>query len=248
MQALKKTWFISDLHLDANHAEITSQFIRLMQSADASVDGIYILGDLFEAWIGDDDPSPFNQQMMATILNTTQRGTKVYFMQGNRDFLVGRKFMQKTGCRLLNDEEKINLYGTSVLLMHGDTLCTADTAYLRARKLAHNKWIQTIFLWLPICWRQKLAARARNASTQHTSTVEKYIMDVTQSEVERVMQHHGVNVLIHGHTHRPDTHPFTINHQDKTRIVLPAWHDGGSVFEWRENGERLLMALSTQTN
>jgi UDP-2,3-diacylglucosamine hydrolase len=244
MQALKRTWFISDLHLDAAHHEISSQFIKLMNSCDVSVDAVYILGDLFEVWIGDDDPSPFIEEMAAALIRVTCQGTPVYLMHGNRDFLIGRQFLAKTGCQMLGDEETISLYGTPVLLMHGDTLCTQDIAYLRARKLAHNKILQFLFLALPISFRLKLAAKARNASEKHTSTTEKYVMDVTQSEVERVMHKHQVNYLIHGHTHRPDTHHFTAENQQKTRIVLPAWHGGGSVFEWREDDVKQLIPLA----
>lgn len=236
MQTLRKTWFISDLHLDPAHPEITSQFIKLLSTCEASVDAVYILGDFFEIWIGDDDDSSFHQEIIRQLKLVTQRGTKVYLMHGNRDFLIGSQFLTATGAALLPEEHKIDLYGTSVLLMHGDTLCTQDTAYLRARKFAHNEFIQTLFLWLPINFRKKIAARARATSEKHTSTTALAIMDVTQSEVEHVMQRHDVDYLIHGHTHRPDTHQFNVDHHTKTRIVLPAWHDGGSVFEWREDG------------
>jgi UDP-2,3-diacylglucosamine hydrolase len=238
MQVLQKTWFISDLHLDVDHPEITSDFIKLLGKSDKSVDAIYILGDLFETWIGDDDTNHFSAEMMGALKRLTQNGSKVYFMRGNRDFLIGRQFMAKTGCELLPDEKVVNLYGTRVLLMHGDTLCTKDTAYLRARKFAHYKIIQTLFLWLPLCFRQKIAATARAASHKHTQNIEKYVMDVTDSEVTSVMRHHQVNYLIHGHTHRPDMHHFNDKTEVKYRIVLPAWHDGGSIFEWREDGEK----------
>jgi UDP-2,3-diacylglucosamine hydrolase len=152
--------------------------------------------------------------------------------------------MAITGCELLPDEKVVNLYGTRVLLMHGDTLCTKDTAYLRARKFAHNTIIQTLFLWLPLCLRQKIAARARAASSKHTQTIEKYVMDVTNSEVISVMAKHQVNYLIHGHTHLPDMHHFNDANEDKYRIVLPAWHDGGSVLEWREDGEKQQLKIN----
>jgi UDP-2,3-diacylglucosamine hydrolase len=243
MQTLSRTWFISDLHLDPGHPEITSQFIKLLSSCDESVDALYILGDLFEIWIGDDDNSDFHQEITRQIKLITERGTKVYIMHGNRDFLIGSKFLAATGAELLTDEHKINLYGTPVLLMHGDTLCTQDIAYLRARKFAHNKIIQTLFLLLPISFRKKIAARARKASAEHTSNTALAIMDVTQSEVEQVMKKHEVDFLIHGHTHRPDTHQFMTDQHTKTRIVLPAWHDGGSVFEWREDGTKSRQAI-----
>src|SRR5579872_2380985 len=120
----QKTLFISDLHLDSNQTAISTQFINLLENCDDSVDGLYILGDLFEAWIGDDDDTPFHREIMNALRNTTKKGIKIFFMHGNRDFLIGKKFLSATGCQLLKDEEQINLYGTPVLLMHGDTLCT----------------------------------------------------------------------------------------------------------------------------
>ena|SRR3990167_10941173 len=236
MQTLSKTWFISDLHLDPSHQENINQFMKLMDNCDQSVDDIYILGDLFEVWIGDDERSKLHDEIALQLKKTGYHGTKTHFMHGNRDFLLGSRFLSAAGCELLQVETKISLYGKPVLLMHGDTLCTQDTAYLRARKFAHNKIIQQIFLWLPITIRQKIAASARNASTKHTSSTDAAIMDVTQSEVENMMQKHHVSHLIHGHTHRPDTHTFQIDGIEKTRIVLPAWHGDVSVFEWRSDG------------
>lgn len=238
MQTLTKTWFISDLHLDPSHPEIISQFTALLNAADASVDAIYILGDLFEVWIGDDEQSAFHAEIIQQLNNTVARGMKIYVMRGNRDFLIGSQFLAATGCILLNDEEKINLYGTPVLLMHGDTLCKQDVSYQRARKFMHNKILQSIFLFLPIRFRQKIAAAARKASTKHTGSTKDYIMDVTQSEVERVMQAHNVNFLIHGHTHRPAIHTYTTANHEKSRIVLPAWHGNVSVFEWRSDASK----------
>jgi len=243
MQSLRKTWFISDLHLDANHPETTRQFIDLLDKCDQSVDDLYILGDLFELWIGDDDTSPFLNNLIKYMQRASQHGTRLHFMHGNRDFLIGRRFLQQTGCHLLAEEEKIMVYGTPVLLMHGDTLCLEDPAYLRARTLAQNKWLQRLFLMLPLSIRRKIAARARQASQKHTSMASSAMMDVTQHEVERIMQRHQVTTLIHGHTHRPHTHAFDIQQTPYFRIVLPAWHGGGSVFEWREDGEKSLIPL-----
>lgn len=243
MTTPRKTWFLSDCHLDAAHPEITNQFIKLMQDSADSVDDIYILGDLFELWIGDDDSSDFHTEIINSMKQAANRGTKLHFLRGNRDFLIGRDFLKATDCALLADEEKINVYGTPVLIMHGDTLCTRDIAYLRARRFAYNRFVQTLFLWLPIATRRKIAARARQASKQHTRTTDIAIMDVTQSEVERVMQKHHVDMLVHGHTHRPDTHHFTIGAENKTRIVLPAWHGGGSILEWRANSEKEFIHL-----
>ena len=243
MQALRKTWFISDLHLDPAHQEISNQFIKLLTLCDNSVDDIYILGDLFEIWIGDDDHSTFHAAMINQLKQAARHGTRIHFMHGNRDFLIGQQFLTQSGCHLMADEERISVYGTPVLLMHGDTLCTLDTAYLRARKFAHSKILQKLFLLLPISIRKNIAARARKASEKHTGNTEASIMDVTQSEVERVMLKHDVDYLIHGHTHRPAMHQFSSSDRDKSRIVLPAWHHGGSVLEWRDNNEKKFFDL-----
>jgi len=243
MQSLKKTWFISDLHLDPDHPEISFQFIKLLQSSNESVDDIYILGDLFEAWIGDDDSTPFNESIIAAIKDAVLRGTRIHIMHGNRDFLIGKNFLEKSRSTLLDEEEKIDVYGTPVLLMHGDTLCTKDVSYLRARKMMRSRILQSIFLFLPISFRKKLAHQARSESQKYTSTAKPDIMDVSQSEVERVMQKHGIDYLIHGHTHKPSVHQFDVGDKTKNRIVLPAWHDGGTVFEWASDGKRQYIKL-----
>ncbi len=243
MQALRRNWFISDLHLDPTHPDISSQFIALLGQCDASVEHLYILGDLFEVWIGDDDDSPFLADLMNHMQHAAQRGTKIHIMHGNRDFLMGRRFFAMAGAELLPDPIVIDVYGTAVLLMHGDTLCKADEKYLRARKFARNRLLQTLFLLLPLSWRRHIAAKARKASEKYTSTAELSIMDVTQDEVVRMMQLHRTQHLIHGHTHQPDTHQLEVDGHACVRYVLPAWHNGGSVFEWREDGSKLLLPL-----
>lgn len=234
---LHKTLFISDLHLEEKEPHITAQFLQLLNSCDETVDALYILGDLFEAWIGDDDDTSFNRKIIQALHTATDRGINIYFMYGNRDFLIDKRFLRATGCRLLADEEKIILYGRPLLLMHGDTLCTLDTAYLKARKTYRNVIIRTLFLWLPLSFRLRYAERLREKSKRYTQTTAMEIMDVTQEAVEQVMQKHSVHSLIHGHTHKPAVHEFTLNGIDAERIVLPAWHNGGKVLAWYENGE-----------
>lgn len=228
MKNNRKTLFISDLHLDESYPAITQQFKALLHECGSSVDALYILGDLFEVWIGDDDDTVFHRDITQALKEATQKGLRIYFMFGNRDFLIGKNFLRNTGCTLLSDEEKISSYGTPILLMHGDTLCTRDYAYLKARKLGRNRLLQFLFLLMPLSYRKKFADKMRAKSTHHTQRVTKEIMDVTQEEVERVMLKHNVKYLIHGHTHRPMTHYFAMDHGTATRIVLSAWHDGGS--------------------
>ena len=154
---VKKTLFISDLHLSAEQPAMAELFIQSLTSAGNEVDAIYILGDLFETWIGDDDFSIFNQQIKKALFSVTQRGIPVYILHGNRDFLLGKRFLSETGCHLLPDESIVTVYDTPVLLMHGDTLCTRDITYLKSRRLMRNRLIQFLFLCLPLSWRQKLA-------------------------------------------------------------------------------------------
>lgn len=233
----RKTVFVSDLHLEESRPDIAQQFLMLLNNCDSSVDGLYILGDLFETWIGDDDDTLFYRKIMHALKIATQKGLRIYFSHGNRDFLIGKRFLHETGCSLLSTEEKISIYGTPVLLMHGDTLCTRDIAYLKARKLGHNKIIQFFFLLMPLSSRRKFADKMRMKSKRHTQSTAKEIMDVTQEEVERIMQKHDVKYLIHGHTHRPNTHHFSINNLPVERIVLGAWHHRGSALIWHQTGK-----------
>lgn len=238
MKTIRKTLFISDLHLEESRPAITHAFITLLNNCDASIDALYILGDLFEAWIGDDENTPYQQKIIQALRATTDRGIPIYFMYGNRDFLIGKKFLRASGCKLLSDEEKISVYGTPVLLMHGDTLCTQDVAYLKARKNGRNVFYQFLFLLLPLALRKNIANKMRAKSARHTQSTAREIMDVTQTEVERVMQKHHVNYLIHGHTHKTNTHHFTIDSSACQRIVLADWHDKGSALAWNENGKQ----------
>ena len=238
-----KTFFISDLHLDETTPSITHTFLQFLQDCDETVDALYILGDFFESWIGDDDDTPFHRKIILALKAATQKKMPIYFMHGNRDFLIGKNFLRETGCQLLADEEIINIYGTPVLLMHGDTLCTRDTAYINARKWMRHRLVQTLFLRLPLAWRKKIANNMRQKSMQHTQSTPTDMMDVTQIEVERVMQKHNVAFLIHGHTHRPRFHDFLLQGQPASRIVLAAWHDGGSALKWNFSGKKELITL-----
>jgi len=243
MTELRKTIFISDLHLDDSQPQITQHFLTLLNQFDSSVDALYILGDLFEAWIGDDDGIQHYAAIIGALRMVTQKGIPIYFIHGNRDFLVGKQFFQETGCQWLADESRIDLYGQPVLLMHGDTLCTRDIAYMSTRKKLRNRFIQTLFLLLPLSLRKKIASEMREKSKQHTMMAASDIMDVTQEEVLRVMQKHQVACLIHGHTHKPDFHEFFHQQMPMTRIVLAAWHDGGSMLVWDQSGKKQMVKI-----
>ena len=239
MSSTKRTLFISDLHLDQSQPVITRLFLKLLTELKPPVDALYILGDLFETWIGDDADIKQHSEIISALKTVTQKGIPVYLIHGNRDFLIGKQLLQASGCQLLADETKINLYGQSILIMHGDTLCTNDTTYIKARKIMRNRYLIALFLLLPTTIRQKIARNLRKKSMQHTANASYEIMDVTQSEVLRIMQKHAVTTLIHGHTHRPNIHEFT----QGTRIVLGAWHERGSVLVWHESGEKELIEL-----
>lgn len=236
----RQTLFISDIHLDENHPRIAEQFLQLLRADHRHTDALYILGDLFEVWIGDDDDSPFHQRIMHALRVACDSGLKIYFQRGNRDFLIGKKFMRKTGCQLLADETVIDAYGKPLLLMHGDLLCTADVKYLRARKFAYHPVVQFLFLALPLSLRKKIANNMRAKSMNHTQRTAVEIMDVSPDEVLQKMLQHNVTHLIHGHTHKPAFHRVNDTQQ---RIVLPAWHDKGRVLIWNSVGAITLCDL-----
>ena len=225
------TLFIADLHLQTEEPAITAGFLRFLAGEAREADALYILGDLFEAWIGDDDPNPLHQQIASAINALTQSGVPCYFVHGNRDFLVGQRFAHACGMRLLAEENVLDLYGRRVLIMHGDTLCTDDPGYLAFRAKVHTPWIQRLFLALPLFIRRRIAARMRADSKAANSSKSLTIMDVNQQAVSHALERHKVQWLIHGHTHRPAVHELTANGEPAFRCVLGAWHSEGSMIE-----------------
>lgn len=223
------TLFIADLHLQTEEPAITAGFLRFLQGEARQADAMYILGDLFEAWIGDDDPNPLHQQIATAIKAVVDAGVPCYFIHGNRDFLVGQRFARQSGMLLLTEEERLDLYGREVLIMHGDTLCTDDPGYLAFRAKVHTPWIQRLFLALPLLIRRRIAARMRADSKAANSSKSMDIMDVNPQAVVDVMERHHVQWLIHGHTHRPAVHELQANGQPAWRVVLGAWHSEGSM-------------------
>ena len=223
------TLFIADLHLQTEEPAITAGFLRFLQGEARQADALYILGDLFEAWIGDDDPNPLHQQIASAIKAVVDAGVPCYFIHGNRDFLVGQRFARQSGMILLAEEERLDLYGREVLIMHGDTLCTDDPGYLAFRAKVHTPWIQRLFLALPLLIRRRIAARMRADSKAANSSKSMEIMDVNPQAVVDAMERHHVQWLIHGHTHRPAVHELQANGQPAWRVVLGAWHSEGSM-------------------
>ena len=227
-----ETLFISDLHLDERRPAITRLFLRFLEKDAPESDALYILGDLFEAWLGDDDLSEHNLSVIHGLNKLHAADTPVYILHGNRDFLLGNDFTLRTGSRLLQDPCVIDLYGTPTLVMHGDTLCSEDKNYLEFRRQVRTIEWERDFLAKPLETRRQIAEGLRQMSQQETSQKPSEIMDVTQATVEQVMRKFHVSQLIHGHTHRPGIHEFSIDHQDVKRIVLGDWYEQGSVLHY----------------
>lgn len=219
---MSRTLFISDLHLDASRPCITGALAHFLR-ANTDCDALYILGDIFEAWVGDDDDSPLATEVAALFRQFTQAGPTLYLMVGNRDFLLGKAFCNSVGARLLQDPTVIDLYGTPTLLMHGDSLCTGDQEYMKFRATARDPAWQADLMSQPIEARRALAAQLRSMSSEANSNKAEDIMDVTPSEVDREMLETGVTQLIHGHTHRPAKHQHTAG----VRWVLGDWETQG---------------------
>jgi UDP-2,3-diacylglucosamine hydrolase len=233
------TLFISDLHLDASEPAAGAQFIDFLSTRAASAEALYILGDLFETWVGDDDSDPYRDRMCAALAALGERGVACYVMHGNRDFLFQSGFARRTGARLIADPIIVELYGEQALLTHGDALCTADRPYQLLRGVVREAQWQHRFLHLPLTLRRALAEQARQGSQRHTQRTARQIMDADQGAVAASMRACGVRTLIHGHTHRPAVHEFELDGRPARRIVLGAWHDHGSVLAWGPEGLKL---------
>jgi|HigsolmetaAR205D_1030408.scaffolds.fasta_scaffold00039_20 UDP-2,3-diacylglucosamine hydrolase len=234
--------FISDLHLDGAQPEITDQFLEFLHTEGKQAERLYILGDLFEAWIGDDDPDPDKQRAMDALRATTARGVKCFLIHGNRDFLIGKRFVERTGVRLLEDGTVVDVYGRRVLLLHGDALCIDDHAYQRLRRIVRNPLVQLVLRSLTLKQRQRLAERMRAGSKAHIEAMDRaapQIMDVNAAEVLATFARYGVDCMIHGHTHRPAIHTVDLNGRQATRIVLGDWYEQGSVLRWDTRGYEL---------
>ncbi|WP_257387564.1 UDP-2,3-diacylglucosamine diphosphatase [Tahibacter caeni] len=234
------TLFISDLHLDDERPQITDLFLSFLRGEARSAPALYILGDLFESWIGDDDDALLGQRVQDALAQLAGHGVAVFFMAGNRDFLVGPRFAERSGLTLLADPTRVDLGGVPTLLMHGDTLCTDDTDYQKFRTVVRDPAWQQSFLAQPLPARRAFAAQARAQSREHTGATRAEIMDVTDAAVRSALQNHGAARLIHGHTHRPARHRVELGDRVAERIVLGDWYEQGSVL--RVDGERIDLA------
>jgi UDP-2,3-diacylglucosamine hydrolase len=226
------TLFIADLHLDDSRPHITSLFEHYLASDEVRrADALYILGDLVEAWIGDDDDAELPQRIARATRAVHDAGVPVYFMVGNRDFLLGDAFAERAGFTLLDDGTVHDLYGTPTLLMHGDALCTDDVAYQAVRRNVRTPEWKAQVLSMSLDARRAFAAKAREDSRAHTGSTQETIMDVNAGAVADAMRAAGVKHLIHGHTHRPAVHHFDLDGQTAERTVLGDWYEQGSAFQ-----------------
>lgn len=224
------TLFISDLHLDDSRPHITALFEHYLASDEVRhADALYILGDLVEAWVGDDDDAELPNRIARATTAVRDAGVPVYFIVGNRDFLLGETYAARAGMTLLEDGAVHDLYGTPTLLMHGDVLCTDDVAYQQLRRQLRSPEWKAQVLAMPLDARRALAAKARAESRSYTSNTDETLMDVNADAVAEAMRNAGVTHLIHGHTHRPAIHHFELDGQKAERIVLGDWYDQGSV-------------------
>lgn len=227
---------ISDLHLEEKRPDITRAFLHFLATRACQAEALYILGDFFEVWIGDDAMTPFQQSIADALRALSERGTRIYLMHGNRDFMLGKGFCRAAGCTLLGDPSVVQLGGERVLLMHGDSLCTRDEGYMRLRRLLRNPLSLFILRHLPLSTRRKLARKLRNESRAQTRMKASDIIDVTPELVPRVLAEHGVRTLIHGHTHRPATHELEVDGRPARRIVLGDWDQQGWALQVDESG------------
>ncbi len=231
--------FISDLHLSPERPDISALFLEFLQGQARTAETLYVLGDLFEVWLGDDAVHPAYQPVMAGFRSLVQHGTPVFVMHGNRDFLMGEGFEQMSACKLINDPMLIDLLGEPTLLMHGDTLCTDDVEYQQFRAQVRDPHMQQQFLALPIDQRIAVARQYRDASQERIQLKSENIMDVNQNAVSAAMREHRVHRLIHGHTHRPAVHDFILDDAPARRTVLGDWYEQGSALVCNSSGCRL---------
>ena len=218
-----KLGFISDLHLSENTPSVTEGFFEFLKTSAQELSHLYILGDLFEAWVGDDDNSELAIGVMQKINHATRNGLEIFFIHGNRDFLCGQKFAEQSNLTLLPDPFFLNFFDLKIALSHGDSFCTEDLEYMKFKKEVRSQKWQQEFLQKPLIDRLNIASNMRDASRKNNRNKNVAIMDVTPAAIEEFFDEHHIDLLIHGHTHRPNTHQTNTG----TRIVLGDWHKTG---------------------
>jgi len=229
------TLFISDLHLSPDNEALIQLTIEFLSTQTKDIDALYLLGDVFNTWLGDDIVAVEFEPLITQLQQLHQAGIKTFLMVGNRDFMMGKHFAERCGCQLIAEPTVIDLYGIKTLLIHGDSLCTDDVSYQRYRRKTRNMFLQWCFLHLPVRYRQGISDKIKQKSRQQKQYKSSMIMDVNQLEVSRIMQQYGVQYLIHGHTHRPAIHLFTIADKPAYRIVLGDWDNNISFLKCNDH-------------
>ncbi len=233
-------YFVSDLHLDPAQPDIERRCFDFLAGPVREADALYLLGDLFESWVGDDDPQAIARRLAQALRLLATNGTAVFLMRGNRDFLLGEDFARECGAVLLPDPVVTDINGRCVLLTHGDALCIDDRPYQRLRALLRDAEVQRSLLSLGIERRQAIAGEARRGSRQHTGSTDPGLMDVNDGAVATVFRDSGAEFMVHGHTHRPALHEYTIDGRSCVRAVLGDWHRHGMVLRWDARGYELV--------
>lgn len=239
-----KTLFISDLHLDADKPEITATLLDFLDTGTADCDALYILGDLFEAWVGDDDDDALHSLVAQALHKLSSRGIAIYMLHGNRDFLLGQEYALRCGATLLEDPSVIDCHGKRVVLLHGDSLCTRDSEYMKFRQMVRSSRWRQEFLDKTLVERHMIAQQARQQSKEANSNKASDIMDVTHQEVINLLHELQVNIMVHGHTHRPAVHTIRLQQPinssaEAQRLVLGSWDQKGWVLEASDDGFNL---------
>ena len=238
---MEKTLIVSDIHLSDLKPEITQYFLGFLKTLAGQAQYLYILGDLFDYWIGDEEiKKPSASAIVKSLKEVSKSGTDIFLLHGNRDFLLGEKFANAAGLKIINEETPVNLYDNHLLLMHGDTLCTDDVDYQEFRTKVHNKNWQNCFLAKPIEERQKFARYARATSEKNKAVKSAEIMDVNNDTVRNIFRKHNFRTLIHGHTHRPAHHTLIIDGVLCNRYVLPDWDTGGGYLQCDQTGCQII--------
>lgn len=241
--------FISDMHLDTSRPAISQLFLDYIKAHAPQADALYLLGDIFEVWLGDKVSLEDYPEVISTLKELSDQGLAIYVMRGNRDFLFGDRFQKATGAKLLNDPALIDLYGTQTLLTHGDLLCTDDINYQKYRRIATNKAVQWLALHcIPDRYKRRIASNMREASRRAQSKKQSQIMDVNDGEVRDWFKRYNVKQMIHGHTHRPASHQYTLGSATAERWVLGDWYTQGSVLRVSADGKFDLQQLALSTS
>ena len=232
--------FISDLHISESQPEIANQFIDFLDNCAQNSDALYILGDLFEYWIGDDNPDPYYKDIILCLNKYITNGIPTYFIHGNRDFLIGEKFSKDTGIKILKDPSIIKINEERVLISHGDIFCTDDHEYQATRRVTRDPEWQKMMLKKSIREREDFALKVREKSKQSTKYLDENITDVNKKEINETFKNNNLAKIIHGHTHKPGIHNMLLDNTPHQRIVLGDWYEQGSILQWEKSGPNLI--------